>query len=150
MPWVRSRLQSRLHSFSEKAIIEHSQTSRGKGVGDDVSKLSSKEPLLQEDGDGCLVRYQAWWCFGSGWQSSRDSTQSMTLPSPSWSKMDRMSDKRLVLVVKCQTVVGASRVLQSHNSKSPCHKPCYGCIWWENPPWALALTSRLENLSKER
>lgn len=28
--------------------MEHSQTSRGKGVGDDVSKLSSKEPLLQE------------------------------------------------------------------------------------------------------
>lgn len=46
---------------------------------------------------------------------------------PSWSKMDRMSDKRSVLVVKCQTV-GASRVLQSHNSNSPCHEPCYGCI----------------------
>lgn len=38
-----------------------------------------------------------------------------------------MSDKRLVLVVKCQTV-GASRVLQSHNSNSPCHKPCGGWL----------------------
>lgn len=138
MEWI----QSRLHSFSEKPVIEHSQTSRGKRVGDFVSKLSSKEPLLQEEGDGGLVRYQAWWCFGSqsGWHSSRDETKSITLPSPSWSKMDRMSDKILVLVVKSQTV-GPSRVLQSHKSKSPCHKPCYGCIWWENPPWALALTS---------
>ncbi|KAJ8613976.1 hypothetical protein MRB53_036574 [Persea americana] len=69
MPWVRSRLQSRLHSFSGKPVIEHSQTSRGKRVGDDVSKLSSKEPLLQEEVacKGSLVR--PWvllgCCYGS-------------------------------------------------------------------------------------
>jgi hypothetical protein len=54
----RSRLQSRLHSFSEKPVIEHSQTREGRGSG--TSKLSSKEPLLQEEGDGSLVRYQDW------------------------------------------------------------------------------------------
>lgn len=42
--------QSRLHSFSEKPVMEHSQTFRGNRVGDDVSKLSSKEPFLQEEG----------------------------------------------------------------------------------------------------